>query len=312
VAPDPFAQRPQDRSADAGDHPVELPLGSRRRTSYSRPGMQIAAVVLAAIMLGLSADLLGNDGDRADAVACAQTTPASCAPDAIVTGSLPAPPPDAAAAPDTTAVAAAPVEAPVEAQETAAEKGLDTTAPARAAPPALPDAGSQPAHVRLAPVEVQVPGEAKAGQEEERARPVEVEVAAAAPPETPAAVQRNEPDGCPAIAISTARDTVVRFGFASAVIPEAGLAVLDQLAVALRRCPDVHVLIEGHSDSDGDHFRNQSLSVRRAFAVRQQLIEGGAAPVQLFVVGYGDARPLAPNDSIENKARNRRIEVVVR
>lgn len=87
---------------------------------------------------------------------------------------------------------------------------------------------------------------------------------------------------------------------------------MDRLAAALRQCPEARMIIEGHTDSDGDFYRNQSLSVRRALAVRQYLIDAGAGDGQLMVVGYGQERPLAPNDTDANKSRNRRIEIVIK
>jgi outer membrane protein OmpA-like peptidoglycan-associated protein len=86
---------------------------------------------------------------------------------------------------------------------------------------------------------------------------------------------------------------------------------LDALANTLRQCPALQVMIEGHTDSDGDYYRNQSLSVRRALAVREHLVNAGAAPLQLSIIGFGQIRPLAPNDSATNKSRNRRIELVL-
>ena len=73
------------------------------------------------------------------------------------------------------------------------------------------------------------------------------------------------------------------------------------------------LIIEGHTDSDGEAVFNLDLSQRRAEAVRQALIadhdfiDDGV----LDAVGYGEKRPIADNVNEEGKARNRRIEVVV-
>ena len=57
---------------------------------------------------------------------------------------------------------------------------------------------------------------------------------------------------------------------------------------------------------------NQQLSVRRAQSVVAYLVQAGVDAAQLEPVGYGTTRPIAPNDSSENMARNRRIEFAVR
>ncbi len=118
-------------------------------------------------------------------------------------------------------------------------------------------------------------------------------------------------DHCPRIAATTAVSTLIQFAFASASIPPQSLEALSVLATTLKQCPAVQMIIEGHTDSDGDFYRNQSLSVRRAEAVRQLLINYGAGAEQLSIVGFGQMRPLVPNDSDLNKRRNRRIELVV-
>ena len=73
------------------------------------------------------------------------------------------------------------------------------------------------------------------------------------------------------------------------------------------------LIIEGHTDSDGETNFNQNLSEIRAEAVRQYLIRTydfiTAAMVESR--GYGEGRPVVPNDSPENKTLNRRIEVIV-
>jgi outer membrane protein OmpA-like peptidoglycan-associated protein len=104
-----------------------------------------------------------------------------------------------------------------------------------------------------------------------------------------------------------------QIGFASAaatINPEAE-PLLDALAGILGECPDVAVEVAGHTDSDGSEAANRRLSQERAAAVRQALAERGVEAERLSAVGYGQAQPIAPNDTPENKARNRRIELIV-
>ena len=71
------------------------------------------------------------------------------------------------------------------------------------------------------------------------------------------------------------------------------------------------VQIGGHTDSDGAESANLRLSQARAETVRDTLIDRGVDAAYLTAVGYGESEPVAPNDTSENKALNRRIELVV-
>jgi OmpA-OmpF porin, OOP family len=103
----------------------------------------------------------------------------------------------------------------------------------------------------------------------------------------------------------------IAFAVAAATIETDAEPLLDDLAGILSDCPDVAVEVAGHTDSDGSEAANRRLSQQRAAAVRQALVARGIEAHRLSAVGYGQARPIAPNDTPDNKARNRRIELVV-
>ncbi|WP_105467409.1 OmpA family protein [Escherichia coli] len=70
------------------------------------------------------------------------------------------------------------------------------------------------------------------------------------------------------------------------------------------------IVVSGHTDSTGDPQRNQALSLKRAEAVRDWMRDTGDIPQSCFAVqGYGESRPVAPNDTAEGRARNRRVEI---
>lgn len=71
------------------------------------------------------------------------------------------------------------------------------------------------------------------------------------------------------------------------------------------------IVVEGHTDSVGKAAMNQELSMRRASAVRDQLVSGGVAANRVSVMGFGDTRPVADNTSSAGRANNRRVEIVV-
>jgi len=105
---------------------------------------------------------------------------------------------------------------------------------------------------------------------------------------------------------------VILFDRASAQLDRRSLPTLRRLAQAAQACPDVTIEIEGHTDAEGVDERNQPLSERRAQAVADYLAERGVPVERMKAVGYGSSRPVAPNDTRESMARNRRIEFTVK
>ncbi len=84
--------------------------------------------------------------------------------------------------------------------------------------------------------------------------------------------------------------------------------VLDEAVDVLQRYPSIRIEVQGHTDSDGSEEYNLDLSERRARAVVEYLIRRGVDPDRLTWIGYGESRPLVPNDTPEGKAVNRRVE----
>ncbi|MBD1546011.1 OmpA family protein [Roseibium aggregatum] len=87
--------------------------------------------------------------------------------------------------------------------------------------------------------------------------------------------------------------------------------LLDSLVDIISRCPGLVIEVGGHTDSDGSAAANLRLSEHRASAVTQYLISKGIPENRIVSVGYGETRPVAPNDTADGKHRNRRIEFVV-
>ena len=75
---------------------------------------------------------------------------------------------------------------------------------------------------------------------------------------------------------------------------------------------DSNIMIEGHTDNSGSADFNQRLSEQRAKAVMQYLIERGIEASRLQAVGYGLTKPVADNKTEEGRARNRRVELVIK
>ena len=103
----------------------------------------------------------------------------------------------------------------------------------------------------------------------------------------------------------------IYFNFNKADVKPAMHMQLTKIAKALAVVPDQHLLIEGHTDSDGSNEYNQSLSESRAQSVRQILLDGGIPSERIEIKGYGESKPIADNDTSAGKAQNRRVEIVL-
>ncbi len=118
---------------------------------------------------------------------------------------------------------------------------------------------------------------------------------------------------CQALFVDLISAGRIYFETGKAVISGDSVGVLDRAISIASRCPEATIEVAGHTDADGNAASNQDLSERRANAVADYMIKTGALnAARLSAVGYGPTRPIAPNDTEEGKARNRRIEFVVK
>ncbi len=86
---------------------------------------------------------------------------------------------------------------------------------------------------------------------------------------------------------------------------------LEGIARVLAEYRKTLVAIEGHTDSRGAEGHNQRLSERRALAVGRFLADTGIAPQRLVIIGYGESRPIADNDTEAGRNKNRRLELML-
>jgi outer membrane protein OmpA-like peptidoglycan-associated protein len=101
------------------------------------------------------------------------------------------------------------------------------------------------------------------------------------------------------------------FDFNSADLRRESDSTLNVIAEVLRRNPDWKLSIEGHTDAVASDRYNLELSGRRAAAVKAALVDAfRIAGGRLTTAGYGESRPQDRNDTVEGRARNRRVELV--
>jgi len=86
---------------------------------------------------------------------------------------------------------------------------------------------------------------------------------------------------------------------------------LKKFAEVLNKYPDTNLLINGHTDNTGSDELNQKLSEKRAQSVSNFLVAQNVAATRFTIKGYGKTQPKVDNTTAENRALNRRVEVIV-
>lgn len=122
------------------------------------------------------------------------------------------------------------------------------------------------------------------------------------------------PPAAPAAAVVTKEKIELRemihFGNNNAEIQADSFGLVDTIAKLMTEHTEIqHIVIEGHTDSRGKAAHNQKLSDARAASVMQALVLRGVQAMRMSSVGFGPTKPVAPNDTDENRAKNRRVEL---
>jgi outer membrane protein OmpA-like peptidoglycan-associated protein len=102
------------------------------------------------------------------------------------------------------------------------------------------------------------------------------------------------------------------FPSGKSIIQPEYFSLLSKVQQAIKTFPEKHILLEGHTDSQGNAETNKRLSEERASAVREYIIANmGMSREQITSVGYGSEKPVASNKTTEGRALNRRIDVII-
>jgi outer membrane protein OmpA-like peptidoglycan-associated protein len=102
----------------------------------------------------------------------------------------------------------------------------------------------------------------------------------------------------------------INFDVDKATLRPESMGTLNQIKAVMASDPTLKFEIDGHTDNTGTSPHNLALSQERADAVKAQLVSMGISADRLTTKGFGDAKPMASNDSPEGKANNRRVEFV--
>jgi outer membrane protein OmpA-like peptidoglycan-associated protein len=86
---------------------------------------------------------------------------------------------------------------------------------------------------------------------------------------------------------------------------------LNQIADIIKKYPEDRLKVIGHTDSDGSESLNNTLSLKRAESVRQQLVKAGVPQEHINIIGLGESQPIAANTDANGKQLNRRVEIEI-
>jgi outer membrane protein OmpA-like peptidoglycan-associated protein len=107
-------------------------------------------------------------------------------------------------------------------------------------------------------------------------------------------------------------DSMSLFDSGSAQLKQGSTRAMVGALEMIRANPRKRILVAGHTDAAGAPDRNLRLSIARAAAVRDWLIDASGMPATQFAIqGYGDTRPIASNDASEGRSKNRRVEITL-
>lgn len=104
----------------------------------------------------------------------------------------------------------------------------------------------------------------------------------------------------------------VHFGFNNSNLNKASKKILDDAVMVLSKYSDAKIKLSGHTDSIGSENYNMKLSVKRANVVRDYLVKNGINENQIAAEGFGELKPVAPNKTAKDRAKNRRTEITAK
>lgn len=102
----------------------------------------------------------------------------------------------------------------------------------------------------------------------------------------------------------------INFDVDKATLLPDGIKSVNEIVTVLKNNPELKLSIEGYTDNSGQAEKNKTLSIDRANAVLQTLVESGIIASRLKASGFGSAKPIASNATEDGKAKNRRVELV--
>jgi type IX secretion system PorP/SprF family membrane protein len=124
-------------------------------------------------------------------------------------------------------------------------------------------------------------------------------------------IQKNIEDYSKVAAVQFELEKDFKFAFGRTELNDEAKIYLDDLLSLLQKNPEYNLEIIGHTDNVGKHMVNYKLSSGRAQAVADYLMQKGLSKDRIRAKGMGDTQPVAPNDTEENRSKNRRVQFLI-
>lgn len=106
-------------------------------------------------------------------------------------------------------------------------------------------------------------------------------------------------------------DSDLLFPLNSSYLTDQAKTEIDKLVSLLTDYPGASLIVDGHTDATGTEQYNQWLSEKRAESVKDYAVEKGLDAGKISINGYGQSKPVAPNNTAEGRQQNRRVEVTI-
>lgn len=106
-------------------------------------------------------------------------------------------------------------------------------------------------------------------------------------------------------------DSDVLFPLNSSYLTDEAKGEIDKLINLLTSYPNSSLIVDGHTDATGTEEYNQWLSEKRAESVKNYMADHGVNASRITINGYGQSKPVAPNNTAEGRQQNRRVEVTI-
>lgn len=106
-------------------------------------------------------------------------------------------------------------------------------------------------------------------------------------------------------------DSDLLFPLNSSYLTDQAKTEIDKLVNLLTDYPGASLIVDGHTDATGTEQYNQWLSEKRAESVKGYAVEKGLDGSKISINGYGQSKPVAPNNTTEGRQQNRRVEVTI-
>lgn len=103
----------------------------------------------------------------------------------------------------------------------------------------------------------------------------------------------------------------IQFKVASSELLKEGKTELNKVVQLMKNYPKIEIELSGHTSSEGEAEMNRRLSLSRVESCRKYLSDNGISEDRITAIGYGPDKPVAPNDTEENRAKNRRVELKI-